>query len=375
MGNSLFRVCHVTSAHGRYDVRIFHKECKSLANKGFEVVLLVNDDIESEFIDGVHIVSTRRKLQSRFKRMVQSKRYIRKIMLEINASIYHFHDPELLPEAIWIKKKGKKVIFDFHEDVAQQILYKEWIPRLIRKKISFLYSKYEKQCTKKFDALIAATPKVVEQLQKTNPKTAMVTNFPILDIYKEKKPTLKKRAICFAGGISPQWKHENIITAIGNLEDAEYILAGRGDPNYIEKLTKLPGWEKVRFLGQISMAEVQEIYAQSMVGMAVLSYNTQVGKEGNLSNTKLFEFMAAGIPFICSNSRIWSEIVNKYHCGFTVEPDDILGIQSKIIQLLDDRELAQEMGDNGKNAAAEVFNWDSQAEVLLKLYSAIANED
>src|SRR5665648_1215595 len=135
------KVCHVTSAHPRYDVRIFHKECKSLANNGFDVTLLVNDNLTNEFINGVKIVSTQLKPKNRYDRMVKSKKNIKKQMLELDADIYHFHDPELLPEAGWIKYKGKKVIFDFHEDVSQQILFKKWIPQQIRHIVSLVYKK------------------------------------------------------------------------------------------------------------------------------------------------------------------------------------------------------------------------------------------
>jgi hypothetical protein len=45
------KVCHITSAHSRYDVRIFHKQCKSLAANGYDVTLLVNDDVENEQIE------------------------------------------------------------------------------------------------------------------------------------------------------------------------------------------------------------------------------------------------------------------------------------------------------------------------------------
>lgn len=105
------KICHVTSAHSRYDVRVLHKECKSLADNGFDITLLVNDNLPNDSIDGVKIVSTQIKPKNRYDRIVKSKKEIKKLMLDIDAGIYHFHDPELLPEATWIKKAGEKSNF------------------------------------------------------------------------------------------------------------------------------------------------------------------------------------------------------------------------------------------------------------------------
>src|SRR5665648_779605 len=99
ISNKQIKVCHVTSAHNRYDVRIFHKECKSLARKGFDVTLLVNDNITNEILNDVKIVSTQFRPNNRLERIVKSKKHLRREMIEIDADIYHFHDPELLFEA------------------------------------------------------------------------------------------------------------------------------------------------------------------------------------------------------------------------------------------------------------------------------------
>lgn len=324
------KVCHVTSAHPRYDVRIFHKECKSLANNSYDVTLLVNDNLPNESIDGVKIVSTQMKPKNRYERMVKSKKKIKTLMLEIDADIYHFHDPELLPEAAWIKSKGKKVVFDFHEDVSQQILFKTWIPGKLRNIISSIYSNYEKNIAKRFDALITVTPKFVERLKMVNSNTVMITNYPIVKEENGNHNMPKKKAICFAGGITPQWNHENIIKAIESIEGVEYILAGSGSNEYLDKLKRLEGWEKVRYLGRIPHEEVKAIYNEAMIGMTLLSNNTQVGDEGTLGNTKIFEFMEARIPVICSNNKIWVNIVDKYALGICVDPKDTESIREAI---------------------------------------------
>lgn len=366
------KVCHVTSAHSRYDVRIFHKECKSLANNGFDVTLLVNDNLPNESIDGVKIVSTQLKPSNRFERMVKSKKKIKTLMLESDADIYHFHDPELLPEASWIKNKGKKVIFDFHEDVSQQILFKTWIPASFRRIVSSIYKSYEQKKAKSFDALITVTPKFVERLQKVNSNTVMVTNYPILKGESKNEHIQKKKAICFAGGISPQWNHENIIKAIESIEDIEYILAGSGPKEYLEKLKGLEGWRKVRYLGRIPHEEVKTIYAESMVGMTLLSHETQVGDEGTLGNTKIFEFMEAGLPVICSNNKLWKEIVEKYECGLSINPCIIEEVTKTISKIVRDLDCANKMGQNGSSAVRKEYNWESQENILVEIYKKMS---
>lgn len=368
------KVCHVTSAHPRYDVRIFHKECISLANNGFDVILLVNDNLLNETIDGVKIVSTQLNPKNRYERMIKSKKKIKAMMLEIDADIYHFHDPELLPEATWIKNKGKKVIFDFHEDVSQQILFKSWIPMKLRAVISKIYKWYEKNKANKFNALITVTPKFVERLKLVNANTIMITNYPILNVERESHNLPKKKAICFAGGISPQWSHENIIKAIESIDDIEYILAGSGPVEYLENLKRLEGWRKVKYLGRITHEEVKKIYAESMVGMTILSHETQVGDEGTLGNTKIFEFMEAGLPIICSNNKLWSDIVDRYKCGVSVNPNNVKEIMNTIIGLTNSNDNALEMGLRGISAVKDEFNWSIMESSLVKLYDELLSD-
>ena len=50
------KVCHLTSAHNRYDTRIFLKECSSLAKNGYEVSLIVADNLGDESKSGVKIL-------------------------------------------------------------------------------------------------------------------------------------------------------------------------------------------------------------------------------------------------------------------------------------------------------------------------------
>ena len=104
-----FKVCHITSAHPDGDVRIFHKECVSLAEEGYDVSLVI-PNTESRIDKGVNIVSFIYEPSSRISRFTKSVNLAYKKAIEVNADIYHLHDPELLRIAVKLKKKGKKVI-------------------------------------------------------------------------------------------------------------------------------------------------------------------------------------------------------------------------------------------------------------------------
>jgi len=279
-----------------------------------------------------------------------------------------------LPLALKLKKKGKVVIFDFHENVSQQVLYKNWIPQIIRKLVAISYRIYETKESSKFDALITVTPSFVERLRKINPSTFLITNYPILKKHEIRDKLLISKSICFAGGISTQWNHLNIIKAIENIEDVNYILAGSGTDNYINLLKGTKGWGKVNYLGGIPYEKVKNIYSQSFAGMALLSRETQVGNEGTLGNTKIFEYMEAGLPIICSNNKLWKEIIHSYQCEIAVECNSVEEIINAILTLQNNPDLALEMGVNGRRTVEKVFNWETQECELSKIYSLLTKK-
>ena len=88
--------------------------------------------------------------KSRLKRILFFTKKIYKAALKLDSDIYHIHDPELLPTAAKLAKRGKIVIFDSHENVTGQIEEKTYIPKLFRKIIAKVYSVFEKNVLKSY---------------------------------------------------------------------------------------------------------------------------------------------------------------------------------------------------------------------------------
>lgn len=360
------KICHLTSAHTRYDLRILKKQCVSLAKSGYDVTLIVNDNKEDEVYQGVKIISTNFVSKNRLERMIKSKNKIYKKAIQVDADIYHFHDPDLLVLGNKLKRKQKKVIFDSHEDVPEQIKDKQWIPKILRNIISKIYEVYEKKSVKKYDAVISVTPHIVERFLTINKNTFLVTNYPILDKDIESEQE-KNNSICFAGGITEQWNHDKVILAVNNIKELKYVLAGSGPKEYIESLKKTPGWEKVDFKGRVTHEEVKKIYQKSIAGIA-LNYSIQARKEGTLGNTKIFEYMNAGIPVICTNYSLWKEIIEGNNCGICVNPNNIDEVTEAIKYLVNNHDQANEMGNNGRLVTLKKYNWKTQEKVLIDIY-------
>lgn len=366
----MMKICHVTSVHKSSDVRIFNKECVSLAKAGNEVFLVARGN--SRFEDGVRIIGCGEPPVNRLSRIFLFTKKIYKTAVTLDADIYHLHDPELLLYGLRLKRKGKKVIFDSHEDVAAQIRDKKYIPKLFRGLISKIYDKYQKYILKKLDAIISVTPEICEKLRKYNENTVLITNYPLI-ISKDLNTCNKiERTIIFTGSVTEQWSHENIIRAINDIENIKYIIYGPINKNYYDKLSAIPGWEKVEYRGTITHSEVDNVLKSASIGIALCRYSANTGwKEGSLGNTKIFEYMKAGIPVICSDFNKWIEIIEKNKCGICISPYDIEGIKNAIIYILNHPEEAEQMGENGRKLIIEKCNWKYEEEKLLKLYLSL----
>ena len=359
------KVCHVTSVHDTFDDRIFSKECLSLTDE-YDVYLIASNAI-SQQNGSVHIVGVPMP-EKRLKRVLYLHR-IFDAMLVVDADIYHFHDPELMRLGIKIKRHGKKIIFDSHEDVPMQILQKVWIPTFLRKLLSKVYACIERGSLSKYDALISVTPTIVERLKEFNANTYQITNYP----YFEERSDNRQwgHSICFAGGISPRYLQEVVLKSIEDT-NIEYRLAGPFEEGYEEVLKSQKGWKNVSYYGKIPHDEVYGFIQKSSVGIAILDYIPNVGyKRGSLGVIKFFEYLSAGIPVVATNFDVWKEIIDKYQCGIYVNPHDTKAILEAIEFLLSHPEDSKAMGDRGLEAVRSEYNWNSQAVILHHIYHII----
>ena len=244
------KICHMTSVHPQEDIRIFHKECISLANAGNEVYLVSQGNRYNKA--GVHLYGIPNDKKGRLNRFFLFSKKIYETALSIDADVYHLHDPELLPFGMKLKKHGKKVIFDSHEDVPQQILDKQWIPIFLRKIISKIYKSYESYVVNRIDAVITAVPYVAEKFDKRAKIVININNYPKLDdIQFQEKSFFERQAIvCYAGGVN-ELRGEKIM--INVMKYVNGILLIAGDHKKIE----IDG--KIKYLGQINREEINNL--------------------------------------------------------------------------------------------------------------------
>lgn len=367
------KICHMTCVHkNRYDTRIFQKECRSLAANGYDVSLIVADGKGDEEKDGVKIYDIGSNNVSRWKRMTKLTKLVKKKAIGLDCEIYHFHDPELILTGLALHRKGKKVIMDMHEDHPSYIAEANYIP--MRKLVAFLYEKLENYAVKCFDGVITTRQVINDRLAKYNSNIQMITNFPVLaKDYKDNNDNSNKFVIAFAGAINEKWSQSLILKAIEKIDNVKYILAGPVSDSYLNTLKGLKGWSKIEYLGVVTFPKVCEIYKNATMGVAVYQYcNNMGGKEGNLANTKMFEYMNFGLPFICTDFRLWKQIVEQEEkCGICVNPYSLDEIINAIKYMIDHPQERKQMGKNARQAAEKTYNWKSQEKLLIDFYNKI----
>ena len=362
------RVCHITSVHPANDVRILYKECHSLAQH-YDTYLLapnVNDSLS----EGVHIVGVPLSTH-RLQRQLQLGRVMRKA-LEVDADIYHLHDPELMSVGLRIRRQGKRVIFDSHEDVPMQLLTKEYLPRWSRKPLSSLYAQWERHCLSRYDALITVTPSILERLRRINPNSVMVTNYPRYQVLPHSYGRGGQQYVCFAGEIAERYMHHVVLESL-RLTTANYLLAGRVFVDaYFQQLQRSDLWSRVEYLGVLPPYEVGSLYQRADVGLVLLDYSPNVGyHKGTLGVLKMFEYMMAGLPVVATDFELWKEVVEGHQCGICVNPHDPQAVAAAVNHILSHPDIAQQMGNNGRKAVETLYNWATQEPVLLGLYEQV----
>jgi glycosyltransferase involved in cell wall biosynthesis len=363
-----------TSVHPPFDIRIFHKECKSLVDAGYDVTLVARSPAD-RIVDGISLRAVP-KPRDRFERLTRTVWRVYRRALDLHADVYHFHDPELIPVGLLLRLRGKRVIYDIHEDVPRCLPYKPYWPRWVGDSLARIVELLENSACRFFSGVVAATPGIASRFCALNRRTIVVHNYPLMSealSMPERAWESRDMALAYVGSsVSVSRGAVEMVQAMGLLPrglQASLILAGPFLPESLkDTLAAEPGWSRVHACGFLDRAGVTGVLSRARVGL-VLQHpepNAMAGKP-----IKMFEYMAAGIPVISADFPLWRQIVDGAACGLCVDPLNPRKISEAIEYLLTHPSEAAAMGRRGRQAIEDHFNWNHEKTKLLSLYQEL----
>jgi glycosyltransferase involved in cell wall biosynthesis len=368
------KVVHIASIHSAFDTRIYYKECRSLSRHGYEVTLIAPDPGTSASLDGVTLVRLPRipvvfrKKGLGLLSIGAWKCY--KLAMKEEAELYHFHEPYLLMTGLGLKLRGRKVIYDSHEDMPRERLASTGNPTLRSRVFEKVLETFENLVAKRFDFIIAATPHIRDRFRRIGCKSADIKNYPILEEFDPHRVKVgdKQDQVCYVGGLSRARGLFEMIRA-AELSRTKLVLAGPFEsPSLLGEAKKLPGWQYVDYRGVLDRRGVAEVVEHSLAGL-VLLHPVSMYRDDSLP-IKMFEYMAAGVPVIASDFPLWRKIVSEAECGVCVDPLNAELI-AKAISELKDPDTSVRLGMSGYRAVCERYSWRREEAELFKVYDEV----
>jgi glycosyltransferase involved in cell wall biosynthesis len=215
-------------------------------------------------------------------------------------------------------------------------------------------------------------------LKYTSKSVAAETFYPAVDIksievqIKENNVSDKLRFV-YAGSLSTSYDIETIILAAKKLQfegdsQAEFVIAGQGPK--LEMLKKqAEGLENVIFTGFLGGSDLNDLLLSSDFGIASYVKNTSQSV-----TYKLFDYLSAGLPIICSLPGEMSEIIKKYKVGYYFEPEDSDQFLETIKLILNDRGKIKEMKIRAIELTKELGYSENVYGRLVALLEKIQNQ-
>ncbi len=356
------------------DPRSYYKEGRTLLNSGYDVCIIGLYDKE-RLVDGIR-VSGFKAPAGRFFRFVITNLLMFTRALKEKADVYHFHDLDFVPWALFLKlMTGAKIIYDIHEAHPEYILIKSYLPKYSRKTIALLVYIMEQISAKFFDAIVPNDNYIAKGFK--HKRNVVVFNFPTLDFFKinDDIPWGSRKYDLFYHGTLPKYHFEAMMNIAERL-NSEDIKNLWGIVTNDKSTVVWAGGEIKRrglndnfvFLPYADYLSVSRYLRDARIGIIPLPPYRKFMKNIPL---KMFEFMGCGMPMVLSDLPPSRQFINGENCAFAVKPDNFDEYAKAIMQLLGDPKKALEMGHNGKRLVFERFNWNTEADKLLKLYGEL----
>jgi glycosyltransferase involved in cell wall biosynthesis len=366
-------VCHVTSVHVPTDSRILYHECRSLATR-YRTVLVCRDDGGPRVIEGVEIAPLPRT-RGRLARYLGAGELVRRAEAT-GADIFHFHDPELLSEmAELARRTGRPVVYDAHEYYPDAMTQKAWIPAPARPLAARWADQVEKRHAPAMAAIVTADAALTARFAELNGRVVELDNYPPLALFPAERETPPgPPTLVYVGSVSAVRGFFDMVEVLRrvrtDLPDARLLIYGRATEEVAPRLTEviagLPSGA-LALHGGIPYGSIGEALAQAHVGMSLLRAHPKYEKNVSM---KVFDYMAAGLPYVASDFRPLREATGGVG-GRLVAPGDPAAAAEAVLGLLRDSDEAGRTGREGRALVEERLNWERMEPRLFGLYEEL----
>ncbi len=381
------KVCMITSLHSPKDDRIFFKQAKSLQNNGFEVSILcladengkmkdmsgkvINANNEEEInYDGIQLIGVKKKkgfFEKILYKLARGKswgNFIKKA-IEINAEVYHAHEPQTAFIGLKIQSHTKaKLIYDAHEPWIFSRSLKEGLLKIL--------------CLSKLKNIITANQITQQTLLKENPKlnTEVIYNCSpsfFIQYRKENKDII----ICHEGAL---WFNRGLKLIVEAL-----IILKTTYPNFkfriigdvfgkekvylLDKIKEYNLQENIEITGWLAYKDVPKSLAECSIGII-----TNTDEERNTlagPPNKLFNYMTLGLAIISVDLPATTQIIRETNCGIILEKREVQLLAEKLKDLLGDNTKRKDLQEKSSEASNKKYNWESEADKLFQFYRSL----
>lgn len=370
------RVVHLSVVHRPDDPRICERECRTLAQAGYDVAYLVPGAARGRDEHGVVLAPLpQRGRATRFLDVVEIARELR----ALRPHVLHVHDPELLTLFPAVKAFVPRLVYDMHEYVPEQVAAKPYLPARVRPIASRATAAAQRVLAALGDGVIVVVSDQLDALGKSPAQRLVLPNHPRLERFDGATPVLELVAdprlkLVYVGSLSRTRGCLLMLDVMEQLDPTEAVLYLGGvfaaDDVRAEVEARLAAGltDRVRLLGRVPPPELPSILAAADVVWVPSVASTQYAHQ--TVPTKLFEGMAVGLAALVSDLPGRGELVRTEQCGLAVPPG-VEGHLAGVRALLADRSERAAMGRRGRAAVERSFSWEAVEGDLVAFYGAL----
>ena len=367
------RVLHISTAHQPQDPRIVFKQCQTLAESSYDVFCAL-PNADPAVAPDIHFIRLP-YFQRVIWRTLLTCPLILLRCLWLRPGIIHIYVPEFIPFAFVFKLFGAQIIYEVQENLYKKMHLKSFNKGYILEKA---FRWFDTLARRHF-YLIFTEHGYLDTYTSLAKPHEVIYNYPLLSFLEPFRqpyqPNPAQPSFFYIGWLSFERAFDTLVSGLVKLKATypDFVVHLFGRQTFTEMdLDELPNFADIRsnlhFYGYADQRNAFPYSAQATVGLALLK---PVGDYPDSYTTKLFEYMALGLPVITSDFPLYQNVVDRHTCGFCVSPYEPNQIADALTYLIEHPDEARAMGQRGRSAVEAIYNWTSESKKLLDYYAVV----